>query len=446
MRKWCRENLVVSNPEFYKKQSLGKWTGGTPEYIYLFEEDGGDLIIPFGCFEDFYFRYRNVCDFKPHFSPIRHTSYEGEINLYSYQEKAVNEALKKRNGVMVMPCGSGKTQSALALIQRLGGKALWLTHTADLLNQSLKRAESLMQADYGTITGGKVNIGEGITFATIQTMVNLDLAQYRDCWDIVVVDECHKAVGSPTKVMQFYKVVSNLNARYKYGLTATPRRSDGLERSMFTLLGGIIHEVTRQEVAHTTCPIKVKQVYTNWMPDYDCVLMGDGTIDYNKVVEQMTESQERFEAVMQTLQGLQKGDRLMVLANRVDYLNRLCEAFNQRSLGDAICISGTPNNKYGKAERKRALQALEAGEINCIFATYQLAKEGLDVPNLRYVIFATPEKDPTTIEQSTGRVGRKADGKSYGTVIDFVDDFGMYKGWWKKRLSVYKKIGCDIIE
>lgn len=445
MRKWCRENLVVSNPEFYKKQSLGKWTGGTPEYIYLFEEDGGDLIIPFGCFEDFYFRYRNVCDFKPHFIPIRRTSYEGEINLYSYQEKAVNEALKKRNGVIVMPCGSGKTQSALALIQRLGGKALWLTHTADLLNQSLKRAESLMQADYGTITGGKVNIGEGITFATIQTMVNLDLAQYRDCWDIVVVDECHKAVGSPTKVMQFYKVVSNLNARYKYGLTATPKRSDGLEKSMLALLGNIIIRISKEEVKDTICPVDIKMVETGWFPDCDAILSGDGTINYSALVDNMIGDEKRFETIMDNLRLISRGSAVMVLANRVAYLEKMATEYMQRGYGCAVCLSTLSNTKAGKQKRKVALEALNNGEIDCIFATYQLAKEGLDVPNLRYLLLATPEKDETTVIQSVGRVARKHEGKERGVVLDFTDNFGMLKGWAKKRASLYKKNEYNIL-
>lgn len=48
--------------------------------------------------------------------------------------------------------------------------------------------------------------------------------------------------------------------------------------------------------------------------------------------------------------------------------------------------------------------------------------------------------------QSVGRVGRKADGKEYGTVIDFIDDFGMYRGWAKKRMGFYRKIGAEVIE
>ena len=77
-------------------------------------------------------------------------------------------------------------------MKRFGVRALWLTHTLDLLNQSKARAEQYMSKSLlGTITGGKVNIGAGITFATIQTMCKLDLAQYKDFWDVIIVDECH---------------------------------------------------------------------------------------------------------------------------------------------------------------------------------------------------------------------------------------------------------------
>ena len=73
-----------------------------------------------------------------------------------------------------------------------------------------------------------------------------------------------------------------------------------------------------------------------------------------------------------------------------------------------------------------------------VFATYQLAKEGLDVPHLKYLVMAPPEKDKTTGIQSAGRVARKADGKEFGTVIDFQDSFGMYEVWGAKRMGIYK--------
>lgn len=446
IEKWCKTELILDNPEFYKKERMGKWTGNTPRQIWLYEKMGDELWLPFGCLRDIWRLCVRSVRWDVQIAPIRPVSYKSCISLYHYQEKAVSEAIRLKNGVLVMPCGSGKTQCGLEIISRIGGRALWLTHTQDLLNQSRKRAESVLEIDgkYGMITSGKVDIGSHITFATVQTLAKrIDLLDMKDLFDVIIVDECQHCCGTPTRVSQFYKVISRLSARYKIGLTATPKRADGLERSMFALLGGKIHEVTREEVAHTTCPIKVSVIPTGWFPDYNCILMGDGTIDYAKVIENMVQDDDRYSLVFKTIARLY--EPTIVLANRVEYLQRLCESM--RLFGKkVICLSGMGQSKTAKAERKAALEALNNGELDCIFATYQLAKEGLDVPNLCYVVLATPEKDETTVIQSVGRVGRKAEGKDHGTVIDFVDDFGLYIGWAKKRRGFYKKIGAEVME
>ena len=444
---YCQKNLVLDNPDYFKAEKQGRWTGNIPRKINLFEVHGIEYWLPFGCLQDLWRIHPYKSDYINEISPIEPIKYESGINLYPYQTEAVHKALYAKNGVLVMPCGSGKTMVGLELIARLGGRALWLTHTQDLLNQSKSRAESVLGKEgYGTITAGKVNIGTHITFATVQTMAKLDLSQYRDAFDVIIVDECQHCCGSPTRVTQFYKVVSSLSARYKIGLTATPKRADRLEAAMFAILGGKIHEVSREEVAHTTCPVKVSVISTGWMPDYEAVLMYDGTIDYNKVIDAMIHDEERFNVVWSAIAGLYHAGAVMVLANRVEYLQRLCDAYNKGQAGKAVCLSGKGQSKKAKAERKAALEALNNGELDCIFCTYALAAEGLDVPNLRYIVFATPEKNDVTVTQATGRVGRKAEGKEYGTVIDFVDDFGLYKGFYKERLKVYKKLNCDIIE
>jgi len=445
MRRWCRENLVLRNPDYDKKIRMGLWAGGVPETFSLYEVNGGSLILPFGCVAQLREKYPEM-RFVTSIKPVQRFFCQSNISLYPYQEKAVNKALEAKNGVLVMPCGSGKTQTALEIISRLHVKTLWLTHTQDLLNQSLNRAKSVLTCDprsYGTITGGKVNIGSGITFATVQTMAKLDLGQYRDTFSCIVVDECHKAVGSPTKVMQFYKVLSNLRCRYKFGLTATPKRADHLERAMFALIGDAICEIPKEEVAYTTCPVQVRFVNTGYMPDIDVVLAGDGTLNYASLVDDLTHNQKRFNCVANYLAFDDDMESpALILANRVEYLERLCEALKKEGY-KAICLSVLGNSKAAKAVRKEALKKLNDGELDYVFATYQLAKEGLDVPNLKYVVFATPEKDETTVMQAAGRVGRKAKGKQMGTVIDFVDDFGMFAGWKKKRIAVYKKAGYD---
>ena len=439
---YCRQSLVIDNPDYYKKQSMGKWVGNTPKDIRLYERVGDELRLPFGCLRDIWQICGNDAKWNIEFCPIRAFNYDSHINLYPYQQKAVNEALKTKNGVLVMPCGSGKTQCGLQIISQIGGRALWLTHTQDLLNQSRKRAvDTLANVECGAITEGKVEVSNGITFATVQTMANIDLAQYYNYFDVIIVDECQHCAGSPTRVTQFYKVMSNLSARYKIGLTATPKRADGLEQAMFALLGGIIYEVSREDVAHTTCPVIVTQAYTWWKPSEDEILMYDGTIDYNKVIDCMIHDDERYKTVCKMILRIQEST--IVLGNRVEYLQRLCSD-SQANGKRAVCLSGAGQSKKAKEERKEALRKLNDGELDVIFATYQLAKEGLDVPNLRFVVFATPEKDETTIIQSVGRVGRKADGKVNGEVIDFIDDFGIYRGWAKKREGYYRKIGAEI--
>ena len=437
---WAKEHLTLYNPEYAKKARMGLWLGNTPEKIALYEVNGSDLYLPVGCAKEVYARWGG----KGAYSPLRPVEYQSSITLYPYQKRAVEAALKGKSGIVVMPCGAGKTQTALEIIARIGGKALWLTHTKDLLVQSMARAQSvfgLSAYEYGTITEGHVHIGTGITFATVQTMSKIDLTAYQNAFDVIVVDECHKAVGSPTKVMQFYKVLSSLCAKHKYGITATPKRADGLEKSMFALLGGILCEITREDVVQNTCPIKVQTVYTGYYPQLENVLAGDGTLNYSALVEDLVTCQARTQKVIDCIADKRS---MLILGNRVKHLREMADMLTERGL-NVLCLSNMGVSKAAKEERKAALKRLNDGELDAVLATYQLAKEGLDVPSLRYVILATPEKDETTVVQAVGRVGRKADGKAYGTVIDFVDSFGMYKGWASKRKGYYRKIEAEVL-
>ena len=445
VRLFCRMSLVIDNPDYLSRERMGKWTGTAPRYIHLYEEIGGDYILPYGCrknpeFVDAIKGAQKIwADYKP--EGDFKADYKSNIKLYPYQENAAKEALGAKNGIIVMPCGSGKTQTALEVVARLGYKTLWLTHTQDLLNQSMARARSCFDCDadmFGTITEGKINISSGITFATVQTMCKIDLSKYHKQWAVVVVDECQHCCGSPTRVTQFYKVVNSLYAPYKFGLTATPHRNDGLDKSMYALLGDTITTVPKEAV-QTTCPVLVEQIDTEYMPEPANVTNFNGTINYSALITDLIENKQRFELISEIINTRCK-NKSIVLANRVQYLKDLCGAYKGRGL----CISAVGTSKKAKEERKEALKKLGAGEIDCIFATYQLAAEGLDCPELRYVVFATPEKNERTVTQAVGRVARQAPGKKYGKVLDFVDDFGMHKGWARKRLGYYRKLGAEV--
>ena len=451
---YCKETLVLPNPEYYKREAQGRWTGNTQKEFVLYERVGNDLLLPFGCFKELWQRFGGKCEFKSCIRGITAVDYQSHIQLYPYQELAVNRLLSAKNGILVSPCGSGKTQMALELIARIGGRALWLTHTGELLTQSMDRAKScfdLPSSCYGTITAGKVNIGSAITFATVQTMCNIDIKQYAREWDVVIVDECHKAIGTPTKIMQFYKVLSNLQARYKIGVTATPKRADGLERCMTALLGNIEYTIPKEEIKKFTCPVKVMKVETDYKPNLDVVLAGDGTIVYSSLINDLIQNDKRNGQIACDVAyfGGMKNAKVLVLSDRVEHLTKLREliCFMDSGLNDKVKqLMALSNSKKAREERRQVLKDLNDGKINVVLATYALAKEGLDVPKLNYVVFASPQKDETTVTQSAGRVGRKAEGKEYGVVIDYVDsNFGMLAGFSKKRNSVYKKLEYEIM-
>ena len=444
MLAYCKSTLSFPNPDYIKREEKGKWTGNTQREIVLYERAGNRLYIPFGECQKVYRRFKNdITRLDVRICPISAREYGSRINLYGYQQNAVEAVLRAKNGILVAPCGSGKTQMGLEAVARIGGKTLWLTHAQDLLNQSMNRAKScfgLAPTEYGTITAGKVNVGNTITFATVQTASKIDLTQYRDEWDCIIVDEAHRAVGTPTQMMMFYKVLSALSARYKIGLTATPYRADGLERCMFALLGDVIHKVPQSAVVGNTVPVRVKFVNTGYTPDIDDITDGDGTLNYAKLIGDITENVKRNEVIIQQIFEASRNGAVLVLSDRINHLEDLETEITMYSPYNIKCARlGIASTKAEKERRARILTDLNSGALNVVFATYKLAKEGLDVPNLRTVVFATPQKDKTTVIQSAGRVARNADGKDFGMVIDFSDDFGLLYGYEKKRRGYYKK-------
>lgn len=441
---WCERNLTFANPDYEKKEAKGLWLGNTPKRIVMYEVVGNRLYMPFGILQEFYDTFKNeIPIIKRCYKPIRARFYDSNINTYDYQEKAITMASSKRNGIIVSPCGSGKTQMGLELIARIGGKALWVTHTQDLLTQSMNRAKSVYgipTSEIGSITAGKVNIGNTITFATVQTLVGVDLRQYATEWDVIVADECHHLVGSPTQVQMFYKVFSNLSARHKYGLTATPYRADGLEGCMFSVIGSVIYEVPKSAVEDKTCQVRVKFVNTMYSPDVDNITAGDGTLIYSALISDIVRDENRNEFIASIVK--KTDGTMIVLSDRVEHLKELMRLCNGKK---CALIDGSMQSKSAKEKRKKVLDALSTGEVDVVFATYKLAKEGLDVPSLKNVLFATPCKDKTTVIQSAGRVGRKAVGKDYGCVIDLVDNFGLLMGYYRKRKRYYTDLGYVIL-
>ena len=400
--------------------------------------------MPFGVLRDILPYVSSAKVFRA-FTGRTGVNYECSVPLYDYQQTAVEVLIEQRYGILQSPAGSGKTQMGIALMAELGLKTLWLTHTLDLLNQSKRRAELYMSSDLiGTITEGKVNIGSGVTFATVQTMCRLDLDKYRDVWDVVIVDECHRCSGTPTAMTQFYKVLNNLAARYKYGLSATVHRSDGTIKATYALLGQVVYTVPEEAVADRVMKVGIKECHTGTKLSREC-LNTDGTLNYAKLITYLCENSIRNHYISAEIVANAEHPSL-ILSDRLKHLESLMATLPRSMREQAVMINGKMTSKKGKAEREKAIEDMRQGKKKYLFATYSLCKEGLDIPCLERLYMTTPQKDYAVVTQSIGRIARVSEGKKDPICYDFIDDAGYLVKAFKKRCATYRKNGCYFVE
>lgn len=440
IRQWIYDKLRVPNPDYENKLRLGLWLGNTPEYLCLYRNSGDSVIVPYGVRKSLFHAFPNLVNvpITCKFAENKPVNYEADIKLYDYQENAVNSLIQSEGGILQSKAGSGKTRMGIATICRMGKKTLWITHTNELLNQSYNAAaEFIDKKMLGKITAGKMNISDGITFATVQTLSKADLNALRYEWDMIVVDECHRCAGTINKATMFSKVLNNLAARYKYGLSATLHRADGLILCTYSLLGGISHTVPDNVV--NTMLVEIQKRETGVQISRKC-LDTDGTLVYARLINYLAEHKERNIQIVKDIEMITTyGDHsIILLSDRVSHLQLLYNTLLSECQKDTVILHG----KVKKADREQALEQMRNKEKHILLATYQLAKEGLDVPCLDRLLLATPVKDYAIVVQSVGRIARVCEGKGQPVVYDYVDDIGFLQGMWKKRCTSYRKDGC----
>ena len=443
---WCKKELVIDNPEYAKKERMGLWVGNTPRTLSLYKRNGEALILPIGAFK----HIRGILDranvkvaYTQDLASNKGIDYNAQISLFDYQQEALQAMLKAKYGILQSPAGSGKTQIGIALAVALGKKCLWLTHTQDLLKQSYDRAKQYIDESLlGTITAGKVNIGTGITFATVQTLCKQDLTQYKYEWDVVIVDECHRVAGTPTSMTQFSKVISNLACRHKYGLSATVHRADGMIKCCYMLLGEVRHIVPDEAVKSRCMQVKVERVDTFAKIPFGA-LDTDGTINYTKLISSLASNNLRNDEILYRIAD-EPDHYHLILSDRLEQLYNLYNNLPEKLKALASVIDGKMTSKKGKAEREQAIEDMRAGKKHILFASYKLAKEGLDIPRLDRLHLATPQKDYAVIVQSVGRIARVFEGKGQPICFDYVDNFKMAENMYRKRKTHYRKCGCMI--
>lgn len=412
--------------------------------LRLYEWHGNTLVLPFGTMKDVWPMIRTY-PFELDFRQDEIVDYGKPIPLYDYQEAACEKMVAARFGILKAPAGSGKTQTMLRLIQTYRRKALWIVAKHDLLKQSYDRAAQYMDESlFGMITEGKVNAGNGITFATVQTLANADLDRLRHEWDVIVCDEVHNCAASATAVTRYQKALNNLAARHVYGMTATPARADGLIRATFALVGPVQYEVPEEAVKDKIMKVTVRPVKTDAEITED-FLNVDGTINYTKLIAHLTTDAERNKLIARCIME-NKEHSCLILSSRIAHLEALRNLLPYEMQEKSAMITGKMTSKKDKALREEIMEKMRSGELKYLFASYSISREGLDIPRLDRLFMATPEKFSSVIIQSIGRIARIFPGKETPVCFDFVDEeIGFCKRAYKERCRHYRKIGATVL-
>ena len=424
---YCTNHLVMDNPHYNQNKAMGFSTYGIEKKLYLYHIENDALHLPFGLIKDIYpIIKEGEIDYQ--IKPVESKKLMSLVVLREYQKNAVEGLINAKNGVLVAPCGVGKTIIGLSLISKLQQKTLWLTHTRELLKQSKDRAKemffNLESDDLGEISEGKVKIGNVITFATVQTLSKIDLTTLQNEFGCIVCDECQRVVGTEHSATMFYKVVNSLSSRYKYGLTATPKRKGGYEKTMYALLGDKAFEIKDNEVSGNKIRAKLKYVFTS-VEDTPYVYKPlakkekengkeIGKIDTLKLTTYLSRHTHRNDLIIkEILSQYQNHRKQLVMSDRVEHCEKLYEILKDvEGMKIALFIGKGKDNSYIRNHYN---------DYDVIITTYAMSKEGLDMPALDCLHLTTPKSDNQMLKQCIGRVERAYINKLDALVIAYRD-------------------------
>jgi superfamily II DNA or RNA helicase len=440
------QRLQMPNPKFTEAQNAGRSVYGIQANILNFSVmPDGSLLVPRGCRKSVIslaesfgqdFEIKDERQLFPHLALD-----SSKIKYRPYQFDAVIKLFSEHNeAILVAPAGSGKTVMGLSMIPLSGQPTLWLTHTGPLAKQAKERAEFFLPdiGEIGKIGGGKWIDGEVLTIGMIQTLIRNPekLIRYRNKYGMVILDEAHHCPATT-----FLQVISHLNPYYLFGLTATPKRRDKLERLMYQTIGEESVVITQAEV-ESHGGIMVPTIKYRAVPGPSVQGNNIQTILKKHIVGNVARNRLIAGDV---LAEAVRGHYCIVISDRKQHCEDLYDL-----LQAAWPKTGIATGNYSKKYVEEQVQRFNDNEITVLVATYALLGEGFDVPFLDRAFVAMPFRAENKAEQLIGRVQRTHPGKKYAVVYDYVDaNIGVLANqFFNKnrdcRYNVYVRLGANV--
>lgn len=369
-------------------------------------------------------------------------------NLLEHQIEPVNILIKKceedMGGILTLPTGFGKTVSLLYVLSKLRGKTIIIVNKIPLMNQWISEIHKFLpNAKVGTIQGQKnVDVHDcDIVVAMLQSMARIDYPDelFRD-FRITVCDEVHNVAS---KV--FSKILFKLCSKYTIGLSATPKRSDGCEYVFKWHLGEIVYE-TKSERKGKPPIVRYLKIDSNEYKEISTEnkITGQKQIQFTSMLSELVEMKKRNELIVDIIKDLiqkDNGRKILVLSDRRNHLLTI-----QSLLDEDLEITFTYGLFLGGMKQKD----LDKGrKCQVILATYQAFGEGVSEKDLDTLLLISPKKfighlknttknESGKLEQIVGRIFRKAHIERPPLIIDFQDNFSVYKTQSSQRKNFYK--------
>jgi superfamily II DNA or RNA helicase len=344
---------------------------------------------------------------------------------------AANDPIRG-GGLLVLPCGFGKTVCALYISTVFRKKTLIICHKGFLMDQWRERIEQYIPtAKVGLIKQSKVDVeNKDIVIASLQSLA---MRNYDPCifktFGLVIIDEVHH-----TSAEVFSRALARIVCKRTLGLSATPDRKDGLRKVFEWFIGKPVYEIRKR--GDNQLQVMLKKFYDP-NPAYGRELhMYNGKLNVAQMINAICSFEPRNQLIIDTLKEVKEQDpgrQVIILSERRKHLETLKYLIKTHNLGTSgYYVGGMSQEDLKKSESK-----------DFILATYHIAAEGFDVPSLNTLVLASPV---SSIEQPVGRIQRQKphERKYVPLVIDIWDEFSIFRNQGFRRIQFYKKNGYSI--
>lgn len=455
MQNALRRMSAFSNPDFYKKAAMGLSTKCIPRIVFCGYDDAGYICIPRALLDSVIDRFNEV-DISFTLTDNRCTGMTLDVSfngtLYEEQMRAAKAILEHDNGILAATTSFGKTVVGAYMIAQRKTNTLILVHNTEIQKNWIEDLNKFLDVnaelpEYKTKTGrikkrksliGKLHAGHNSMTGIIDVAIFSSLGKsdkinpMLEQYGMVIMDECHHGAAQTVE-----DVVGSVKAKYVYGLTATPKREDGLEKKVFMQFGPIRFRYTAKERAE-------KQGIDHFVYPRFTRLVSTSNLKVTEANRAVIECESRNKQIVSDVVNcIQNGRTPLVLTKYKEHAEFLYQRLQGKA--DHVYLLQGGGSRKTKDEMRIQMRAVPDAESIVLVAIDKYIGEGFNFSRLDTMMLTMPAAAEGNIEQFAGRLHRDYDTKTEVIIYDYVDShIRVLEKMYHKRLRTYKKIGYEI--